>query len=130
GHLTVGHPERWMVAADGQSSVFNVSGPIVAGGGIKGPPGSAPPAFSPDGSAIAFTGDLAVHNVVELWWAPAAPGPSPQPVRLNTSFGADTSKSVGGFEWSPDGSRIAFLSNQANAPGFELFVVPAGGGAN
>jgi len=75
------------------------------------------PAYSPDGTRIAFTraNDIWVMNADGTGQAPitGAEGPDSQPA------------------WSPDGRSIAYVSNQntpgGNTTGFELFVTDANG---
>jgi dipeptidyl aminopeptidase/acylaminoacyl peptidase len=79
--------------------------------------------FAPDGSRFAFTLHAVVseHGVTQpadLWLG----GPGTDPVQLTSGPWADT-----GPVWSPDGSRLAFISDRA-VPGHHLpyTMVPGG----
>ena len=74
------------------------------------------PAWSPDGSRIAFTSDRADGNV-DVWVMDADGG---RPRRLTTSPGIDL-----GPAWSPDGRRIAFTSDRDGD--LEVYVMSASG---
>jgi tricorn protease len=75
--------------------------------------------FSPDGSAIAFTGEY--DGNVDIFTIPAAGG---VPKRLTYHPGADVA--VG---WTPDGKRILFRSHRAVPnDGDRLYTVPIQGG--
>lgn len=80
----------------------------------------AEPAISPDGTKIAFTrwGYDAYPPRAEIW---AVDRDGSNPVRLTDSrpFGA------GNAAWSPDGSRIAFISDRNGDP--DLYVMNADG---
>jgi tricorn protease len=78
------------------------------------------PAFSPDGSLVAFTGEYDGNQ--DVFVIPATGG---VPKRLTYHPGADIV--VG---WTPDGKNILFLSSRASFYGFnpKLFSVPPGGG--
>ena len=77
------------------------------------------PVFSPDGSRIAFTGEI--DGNVDVYVVPTAGG---APQRLTWHPGPD--QVVG---WSPDGSRILFRSARDSASrGTRLWSVPATGG--
>jgi tricorn protease len=77
------------------------------------------PAFSPDGSTIAFTGEYDGNQ--DVFTIPAAGG---VPHRVTYHPAADAA--VG---WSPDGKEIVFRSDrQANSRYTQLYEVPAAGG--
>jgi dipeptidyl aminopeptidase/acylaminoacyl peptidase len=94
------------------------------------------PAFSPDGSRIAFVSNRdpdpdRTYNS-DLWVVPAATGPQ-APTRLTTFAGADNDPDYESYPaWSPDGRSIAYIQGGP----VELFsygtrhlaVVPASGG--
>jgi Tol biopolymer transport system component len=134
--------ELWVAPASGPSPspAFNVSGTtsdgtIVALGNVSN--ANTPPTWSPDGKTIAFLGDLITHTVNELFLAGSTaptctPGMAGSCVkRLNPAI-ADTVHQVRDFAWSPDGTMIAYRSQQLTgvASRLELFVVPAAGGAS
>ncbi len=94
------------------------------------------PAFSPDGSRIAFVSnrdqdpDRTYNN--DLWVVPASGGPQ-APTRLTTFAGDDNNPDYESYPaWSPDGRSIAYIQGGP----VELFsygtrhlaVVPASGG--
>jgi TolB protein len=76
------------------------------------------PAWSPDGSTIAFVSD---RSGVEQIWAAGTPGGSGGVSQLTTS---------GSHDWvpaySPDGARIAFVSDRSGEP--EIWSMPVSGG--
>lgn len=80
--------------------------------------GAALPAFSPDGTAIAFEGRVPGALTVDVYVVPSDGG---TPVALTTDAGDDT-----GPAWSPDGGTVYFVSTRTGA--YELFSVPSTGG--
>jgi tricorn protease len=79
------------------------------------------PKFSPDGRAIAFSGDYAGN--IDVYTVPVEGG---EPMRLTWHPGADVVQG-----WTPDGARVLFTSGRATrapsaAPRF--WTVPAKGG--
>jgi len=79
------------------------------------------PAFSPDGSRIAFT--ATVGGNTDAYVVPTVGG---DPVRLTFHPGVDRVRG-----WSPDGSRVIFASGRLSPPHqsyYRLFVIPAVGG--
>jgi tricorn protease len=85
-----------------------------------GPGTESRPAFSPDGTLVAFTGEY--DGNPDVYVVPAAGG---VPKRLTYHPGVD--RVVG---WTPDGKSVLFLSNRASYYRFNeaLFSVPLGGG--
>ena len=78
----------------------------------------ARPDLAPDGSRIVYSSYLG-RNTHQLWLLPAAGGDA-----LPISYG-DWDEV--GARWSPDGARIAFISNRAG--GLELWLQEVAGGA-
>jgi tricorn protease len=78
------------------------------------------PAFSPDGSLIAFTGDFAGNK--DVYVIPVSGG---NPRRLTYHPGADEV-----LGWTPDGKRVLFRSTRSSYYRFNerLFTVPVEGG--
>ena len=87
------------------------------------------PAWSPDGSRLAFSrsrGGIADYQLFDLWVA-GADGRGAR--RLTTEIGRAMSPA-----WSPDGGRIACYGTDEQEPGLgeslhRVWLVPAGGGA-
>ena len=78
----------------------------------------ARPDFSPDGGRIVYASYLG-RNTHQLWLMPAAGGDA-----LPISYGDWDDV---GARWSPDGARIAFISNRSG--GLELWLQDVAGGA-
>ena len=78
------------------------------------------PVFSPDGTMVAYTGN--VNGNADVYVVPAAGG---EPRRLTYDPAPDVA-----LGWTPDGKGVLFRSDgQSNSPRYErLFTVPAGGG--
>ena len=101
--------DLWSVPREGGAAVRLTSGP-----GLE-----TYPAFSPDGSQIAFTGEY--DGNVDVFVMPAAGG---VPRRLTWHPAADNV-----LGWTPDGARILFSSNRTAYSRYaELFTVAASGG--
>jgi TolB protein len=80
--------------------------------------GAATPAFSPDGSAVAFEGRHAGASTVDVYVVPRTGG---APLALTSHAADDTTPA-----WSPDGSTVYFVSTRTG--GYEIFSVPSVGG--
>ncbi len=83
-------------------------------------PGTQEPAFSPDGSKIAYikytkTNDLVDHS--DLWVIPSEGGTPVQVTSLQ-------SLQVFGPSWSPDGKMIAFIRRAGIGDPREIWIVP------
>ncbi len=77
------------------------------------------PAWSPDGTRIAFVSNAAGHNEI---WTIQADGTEPR--RLATSPTSDTFPA-----WSPDGLRIAFVRNDRVTNRDDIWVMNAADGS-
>ncbi|HKV39945.1 MAG TPA: protease, partial [Blastocatellia bacterium] len=101
--------DLWTVSREG-----GLAARLTTGVGIE-----SDPAFSPDGTMIAFTGQY--DGNTDVYVIPAAGG---VPRRL--TFHPGTDQVVG---WSPDGKRILFRSARDSVAGYnQLFTVPVEGG--
>ena len=101
--------DLWSVPRTGGDAVRLTSGPGV----------ESDPAFSPDGSTVAFTGEY--DGNVDVFTIPAAGG---VPKRLTWHPSMD--RAMG---WTPDGKRVLFTSPRTAYSRFsEMFSVPAAGG--
>ncbi len=101
--------DLWSVPRDGGDAVR-----LTSGTGSE-----TDPAFSPDGTRIAFTGEY--DGNVDVFVIPASGG---VPKRLTWHPAAD--RVIG---WTPDGKRILFSSSRTAYSRFsEMFSVPADGG--
>jgi TolB protein len=78
----------------------------------------ARPEFSPDGERLVYSSYLG-RNWLQLWLMPANGG---EPFPLTYGDWDDTSP-----RWSPDGSQIAFISNQDGDTQLRLLRVPGAG---
>ena len=80
-------------------------------------------AWSPDGSLIAYTlaiyGDP-IHPGIHHIYTISSAGGSPEP------FPIDAGVDASGLVWSPDGTQVAFASDQSGS--YNIWVMPAGGG--
>jgi Tol biopolymer transport system component len=101
----------WVMNADGASPV-----PLTRLTASIGSFVDASPAWSPDGSKIAFASaraldgsDASNTNSAANIWVMNADGSSPTPLTRLTAASADSLNPV----WSPDGSKIAYLSARA-----------------
>jgi hemolysin type calcium-binding protein/WD40 repeat protein len=84
------------------------------------------PAWSPDGSQIAFANVRGTHT--EIWkvaYAASAP-PAGTLTQITTNSGTDVDREP---TWSPDGTKIVFQSNRANAARYQLYSVASSAGA-
>src|ERR1022692_2661591 len=101
--------DLWSVPRDGGDAVR-----LTSGAGTE-----TDPAFSPDGTRIAFTGEY--DGNVDVFVVPASGG---VPKRLTWHPAAD--RVLG---WTPDGKRIIFGSTRTAYSRYgEMFTVPAEGG--
>jgi len=84
------------------------------------PGGQYEPAFSPDGSQIAFVWNGGKENNFDIYVKLVDGG---TPLRITTNPASEGSPA-----WSPDGHRIAFLRYSTNPGESGFYVVPAIGG--
>jgi Tol biopolymer transport system component len=127
-------PRIVVVGLDGSGSHY-VTGPLTT----TEPPWSLHPAWSPDGSKIAFAAADPSNGNSDIYVVDAGEAPSPAPRGLPASDHPrklTTSPAVDEWpSWSPDGSRIVYAnsgSTELDASGFsptsELYTIPAAGG--
>ena len=90
------------------------TGTVLVSGAASGVP-ELDPAWSPDGSKIAFVKNDAIYTI-------AADG-SGTTTQLTTGASQDQKP-----DWSPDGSTIAFQRFDSNTGDWDLYGVPAAGG--
>src|SRR5713101_6400733 len=85
-------------------------------------------AISPDGSRVAWVEgledrDSSSTRLSTIWTAPVAGG---KPLRVTAAFDGKNHREVGPA-WSPDGQRLAFLSDAAREKQLEIYVASATG---
>lgn len=84
-------------------------------------------AFSPDGSRVAFQVDRRPDQRVELFSVPTNGGTA---VPLNSGLPAGGNVTRGSQQFSPDGTRVIYHADQNADEVYEVFSVPASGGAS
>ncbi len=86
----------WVVSADGSLNVQYT----------QGEKSCTDPAFSPDGSLLAFTSDRSGENQV---WVMRVRGGEAEQV-------TDAKAGVAAYQWSPDGTRLAYTMRNPDTP--------------
>jgi Tol biopolymer transport system component len=115
---------------NGEDSIYTISGEGGIATKVPGTEGSAmggfvsDPAYSPDGSVLAFTGpdpdadgdfpDLDIYTI-------PAGGGTPSPLMANTTHDIDAA-------WSADGESIVYVGIDPQWGTSEIYTVPASGG--
>ncbi|MDX1964274.1 MAG: hypothetical protein SFX18_14060 [Pirellulales bacterium] len=117
---TNGVNELYIVSSVGGAGV-KLNGPLVAGGNVS----FGGFQFSPDGSRVLYLADQTTDEVNEIFSVPRAGG---IPVKLNGPLVSGGDVSFGGFQFSPDGSRVLYRADQTTVGVTELFSVPSIGG--
>src|SRR5579863_900547 len=87
-------------------------------------------AISPDGARVAWVGEVKNKDGMpsrnsEIYVAAAQAGGKPRRITAGSGKGACMER---GVSWSPDSSRIAFLSDCAKSGQLQLYMVSAAGG--
>ena len=85
-----------------------------------GPGGKFAPQYSPDGSRLAYVVDFDGGENFHIFIQDCTAG-QPRDLTPDVDFAIQSN-----FCWSPDGTQIAFLSNQSGC--FSTYVMPASGG--
>jgi len=109
--------EVYTAMADGFNNQ-KLNGPLVAGGRVLFLK------WSPDGLRVAFTADQEVDNQVELYTA-NVDGTNLQ--KVNGALVAGGAVANTSFEWSPDGTRLAYLADQDTLNVNELYTAAPDG---
>ncbi len=114
--------ELYVVGLSGTPT--KVSGPLVAGGDVT------EFAWSPDSSRLACRADAETDEAFELYVG-AADGSSWERVSVAATAGHGVPRAgfTPYFQWAPDGSRLAWVSDEQTPDTLELFTVRPDGSA-
>jgi Tol biopolymer transport system component len=112
---TAGVKELFVLSLVDGSAPIKVSGPLVSGGHV-----TDDYRWSPDGSHLAYRADQDAINEFELYTV-AVDGTGNLKVSDTMAIGGDVS--ANGFEWSADGSFLAYLADQSTDGVVELYTV-------
>lgn len=112
--------ELYVAPAAGGGPSVKVNSTLPAGGGIRN--GFA---FSPDSTQIAYVANQDDPAVSELYIAPAAGGGGSVKLSAPLVAGGEVFPI---FEFSPDGTRLAYIADQDSDDVVELYTVPTAGG--
>ena len=102
-----------------------LNGTLVAGGDVNPILSTAGIQFSPDGSRVLYQADQDVNDVNEIYVVASTGG---LPVKLNGPLVSGGDVSANGLQFSPDGSRVLYLADQATDNVIEAYTVPVSGG--
>ena len=120
-----GTPNVFVINSDGTHPVA-----IIFAGPAPSVSFSSDPTWSPDGSKLAFVGDLNGVRRREVF-AVNADGSGLVQLTTNVQLGSDSSGPIYSSDlnpsWSPDGSRIAFSSDRNGQSNAEIYVMNVDG---
>jgi len=112
--------EAYGVPLDGSLAPVRLNAPLAAGQGVL------EIALAPDGSRAAFVASSGTGSSYELFSAPS--DGSAAAVRLNAPLPAFGTV-MGGFQFTPDSTRVVYEAEQDVYPVTELYLAPADGSA-
>lgn len=107
-----GQPEIYLLPLDGSCPPRQIS---------CGPGGKFAPKFSPDGNQLAYAVDLDGSEAYDIWV-----GNLQQSDHRNLTPDTPEAYQIN-FNWSPDGSQLAFLCDRFGQ--FDTYTMPSSGGA-
>jgi Tol biopolymer transport system component len=114
--------ELYSVASSG-GATLKLSGPLPVSGDVD----ASSPVFSPNSSRIIYRADQQTDQVFELYSVPATGGAT---TKLNGTLVNGGDIDGGGLRYSPDGSHVLYIADQETDEVFELYSIPATGGAS
>lgn len=115
----------YIMNADGTNQVA-----LTTGGDTSFQVVNSSPSFSPDGTKLAFASNRNGLRKLEIWIMNVDGTGLVQlttNVQLSSDSGGPVFSNDGAPAWSPDGSRIAFVSTRDGLTDFELYVMNADG---
>lgn len=80
-------------------------------------------AFSPNGRALAYIGDVAVDGQDDVFVVDLTSGTPSAPIVVSDGLGFSGVQSAVDLRWSPDGTKLAFRADVTTSLAEELFVV-------
>jgi Tol biopolymer transport system component len=99
-----------------------LNGTLAVGGDVS----NAGLKFNSSGTQVLFHGDQTTDEVFEVFIVPSTGG---TPVKLNGALVANGDTQSTDLQFSPNGSRVIYLADQATDEVFESFSVPSAGGS-